>query len=389
MIVNSFKHTILIVEDEPTNIFVLNELLKNKYNIRVATSGEKAESLIASGKLPDLILLDIIMPGKSGYEVCTTLKNIPIIKDIPIIFLSGKNETEEIVKGFKLGAADFVTKPFKPEELLTRVETQLNLLDAKIKLEKTNQTLLQRNIEIESGMETARLLQRNLLPNKKLIAPWIEAYFCFIPMDKVGGDFYDYRVDNNIVELFIADVSGHGLPGALFSTIAKVAKESITNKNSPSAILKHLNELMCRYTVESHFITAFSCIMDYNTKTMKYSSAGHCPLIIQRKNETNLIKLKTKGYPLGIIENFDYIENTYQFEPGDRIIIYTDGILECTKLEGEHYKMWGNESFDKFILNHTNYSPNEFCSSILAVLSNYCGEQHFDDDITLGVVDIK
>ena len=112
------KPIVFIVDDVPKNLQVLGNTLRNRdYNISVATSGEQALSMMDK-ILPDLILLDVVMPGIDGFQVCKKLKTSEKTKDIPIIFLTAKTQTEDIVKGFELGAVDYVTKPFNKEELL-------------------------------------------------------------------------------------------------------------------------------------------------------------------------------------------------------------------------------------------------------------------------------
>ncbi|MBU3916117.1 hybrid sensor histidine kinase/response regulator [bacterium] len=120
------KSKILVIDDATENIDMLIELLKSDYMVSAARSGEKGLQL-AEKHLPDLILLDIIMPEMDGYETCKRLKDIPLVKDIPVIFLTAKTDTEDIVKGFKLGAVDYVTKPFNTTELLARVQIHLEL----------------------------------------------------------------------------------------------------------------------------------------------------------------------------------------------------------------------------------------------------------------------
>ena len=125
MIVFTTKPIVLVVDDAPENIDVLNGLLKDQYQIKVALDGKKALAIASSQNAPDLILLDIMMPGMDGFEVCRQLKGDPDTKGIPVLFLSAKVETEDMVKGFQLGAVDYVTKPFNTEELLARVQTHL------------------------------------------------------------------------------------------------------------------------------------------------------------------------------------------------------------------------------------------------------------------------
>jgi len=119
------NQTILIIDDAKENIDVLLSLL-DRYDLLVAKSGEKALELAAKEDI-DLILLDIVMPGMDGFEVCRQLKNDPKTREIPILFITAKTDEESIEKAFKTGGSDYVTKPFKPKELLARVEMQLKL----------------------------------------------------------------------------------------------------------------------------------------------------------------------------------------------------------------------------------------------------------------------
>lgn len=121
------KKTILVVDDEPVNIKIFMELLRSDYAIKVATDGEKALQIAFSDSPPDLILLDILMPGIDGYEVCRRLKADPRTKDIPIIFITAKGSEEDQTRGFELGAVDYVTKPFSPIVVKARVKTHLEL----------------------------------------------------------------------------------------------------------------------------------------------------------------------------------------------------------------------------------------------------------------------
>jgi len=128
--------TILIVDDEPANIRILAELLKSEYNLRSATSGEKALSIALSDEPPDLILMDIIMPGLDGYDVCRQLKNDPIACKIPLIFITSKDSEQDEITGFQVGAVDYITKPFRPVVVQARIRTHAELKSLRDMLEK-------------------------------------------------------------------------------------------------------------------------------------------------------------------------------------------------------------------------------------------------------------
>ncbi len=138
---------ILIVDDTPENIDVLGEILKPLYRRSVALNGEKALKLSRSGEPPDLILLDIMMPGMDGYEVCQKLKADPKTSKIPIIFVTAKSEVEDETRGLELGAVDYITKPVSPPIVLARIKTHLDLKTARDLLEDQNRVLEQKVAE--------------------------------------------------------------------------------------------------------------------------------------------------------------------------------------------------------------------------------------------------
>jgi putative two-component system response regulator len=146
------KPTVLVVDDTPDNLTLMSGLLKNLYRVKVANNGEKALKIVQAADKPDLILLDIMMPGLSGYEVCKILKDDPATRDIPIIFLTAMSATEDEKKGLELGAADFITKPVNPPIVLARVATQLHVKAAADFLKDQNSYL-----ESEVGKRTREL----------------------------------------------------------------------------------------------------------------------------------------------------------------------------------------------------------------------------------------
>jgi CheY-like chemotaxis protein len=135
----SKEHTILIVDDVITNLDLLKGLLADSYNVKVANNGATALKIARMSLKPDLILLDIMMPEMDGFQVCRELKSDPSTSDIPIIFLTAKTETEDIVAGFETGGVDYVTKPFNPPELLARVSTQILIKKQRDLILKKNQ----------------------------------------------------------------------------------------------------------------------------------------------------------------------------------------------------------------------------------------------------------
>ena len=211
------KKTVLVVDDAPANIQVVNSILKDTYKIRIATNGAKALELVAVAPPPDLILLDIMMPGMDGYEVCTRLKDDPGTKDIPVIFLTGQTETADETRGFEVGAVDYIHKPFSPAVVKARVQTHLVLRGIR-------EQLALQLLAIQKELETARQIQLSILPHEIPKVRGLDIAARYIPMTSVAGDFYDFLVvDEKHIGILVADVSGHGMPAALIASMLKIA----------------------------------------------------------------------------------------------------------------------------------------------------------------------
>jgi putative two-component system response regulator len=160
------RATILVVDDTPDNLSLMAALLKHSYQVKVANHGEQALRIAASATPPDLILLDVMMPGIDGYEVCRRLKADPLTRDIPVIFLTARTEVEDEQKGLSLGAVDYITKPISPPILMARVATQLTLKASADFLRNQNEFLeaevARRLSEIEAVQEVTILAMASL-----------------------------------------------------------------------------------------------------------------------------------------------------------------------------------------------------------------------------------
>jgi len=135
------EHIVLVVDDTPANIDLLCGILRPHYKVKAATNGEKALQIAKTEPLPDIVLLDIMMPGMSGYEVCERLKQDPITTSLPIIFITAKSTAEDEQQGLALGAVDYITKPFNPDIVKARVRSQLAVYAESKKLQRENSQL--------------------------------------------------------------------------------------------------------------------------------------------------------------------------------------------------------------------------------------------------------
>jgi len=209
---------ILVVDDTPENIQALAGILKDRqYQISVATNGRQALDIIDRVR-PDLILLDVMMPEMDGFETCRQLKCNPAWQGIPVIFLTAKTETADIVRGFERGAVDYVAKPFNAHELIARVQTHLQLLRLRNDLAQKNEQLAAANARMRQELEAASRVQRALLPQTPIVSDRVRMSWIYHPSTELGGDSLNFFVlDNRYLVLYVLDVSGHGVQAALLS----------------------------------------------------------------------------------------------------------------------------------------------------------------------------
>lgn len=223
---NQPKPLILIVDDIPQNLQVLAGILRKKsYKIAIASDGEQALEMLNS-VCPALILLDVMMPGIDGFEVCRRLKESDTHRDIPVIFLTARTNTDDIVKGFDLGAVDYITKPFNGIELLARVRTHLALKFAREELERKNRELLEAQEQLELAARTDPLTQ---LSNRRDIVEKIEAEK--IRFERSQNSFTLVICDIDNFKLF-NDQYGHDCGDYVLTTIAKLMKFSLRKQDT-------------------------------------------------------------------------------------------------------------------------------------------------------------
>jgi phosphoserine phosphatase RsbU/P len=320
--------TILIIDDTPTNVKVLEIALKKAgYSTLAAFSGPDGEKL-AEASQPDLILLDIMMPGKSGFDTCADLKQNPRTQDIPIIFLSAVNDVASKVKGLSIGAVDYITKPFHREEVLAR--TGLHL-----KMKTDHRSLLS---EQASKLEQIRAAQQSILVTPR-DCPGARFSVQFVPVLEAGGDFYDvFESECGVIHYFVADVSGHDL-GASFTTAALKAliRQSVRASATPVESLTALNEGLSPILCDGKHLTACYACLDRVESTLTIVSAGHPPAILA-PSAGDVRFLEIAGDILGVFDEIVLEPLSIRVAPGDRFFLYSDGLFERFE-EG----LWGRE----------------------------------------------
>ena len=373
--------SILLVDDNPTNLQVLFQTLDGVgCKLLIAKNGEMAIS-IAGKALPDLILLDIMMPGIDGYEVCRQLKSNGATSDIPVIFLSALGDTEDKVKGLQLGAVDYITKPFQPDEVIARVNTHLTIHRLKREVESQKD-------QLEHELEVVSAVQRKLLPKQLPVIDGFKLAVHYETSRYAGGDYYDIlELADNCWGFLIADAEGHSAPAAVLMAMTCALFRSYPGSAAdPAKVLHYLNEHLCK-VADPSFMTALYAYYDANTQTMRIARAGHPLPMIFRHSDKKAIELPCPGvYPLGI-EPYEIeipVTDT-KLEPGDRFLIYTDGLTERFDMGGKTY---GEERLLRLLAIDSADDPQGVIAAIMADVVQFAGERPADDDqaLLLGIV---
>lgn len=363
---------ILAVDDEPVNLqILLNRLKIAGYQIHQAQSGAQALREIENGSY-DLVLLDIMMPGISGLEVCKQIREKYSLYELPVLFLSARGAVEDVVAGFEAGGNDYVIKPFNGRELISRVTTLLSLRHAV--REERKLAGLRHEVHI------AQKLQQSLLPGSS--PRDLTFSFRYQPRSPVGGDFFDYIDSEKGTGFILADVAGHGVAAALVASMAKIAFSIQTAViEQPSLVLGGMNDILSGQP-HDHYATAAYLFFNRSNQTFSYASAGHAPMIVIRAGG-GVELVKPRGTILGAFRGRSYESCELRMNPGDRILVYTDGVTESRNGKGE---MLGDEKFVKLARQHGKLPIETFADQMLREFDAWVGDSP-DDDFAFFVID--
>jgi serine phosphatase RsbU (regulator of sigma subunit) len=371
---------ILIVDDTPANLRLLTQMLaQRRYGVRAVTSGARAlES--ARANPPSLILLDIRMPEMNGYQVCEILKEDPRTIDIPVIFISALNEIEDKVKGFSVGGVDYITKPFQLEEVLARVETHLALRRLQKRLQDANK-------RYERELALAGSLQATFLPCEPVNIPGWQLSVILKPARETSGDYYDvYSLSNGSLGILIADVVDKGAAAALYMALSCTLIRTYAQDypSQPESVLSAVNQRIISDTDATRFMTVFYGILDPAIGRLIYCNAGHNPPILLRSGKkVTEDRLSNTGVPLGLFEDETWKHAEVQLNPGDMLVLYTDGVTEAQNSEGEFFDL--HRLIQSAIAN-LGHEAKAVQQAILADIDQFMGGAPQLDDIAMVIL---
>jgi len=379
----SGQFKILLVDDELLDLQCYATYLNLKeYAIVAAQSGEEALQFLDQGFSPDLIIIDVMMPRMTGYEVTRQIRLSKSPTELPIILLSTNNQVADLVMGLELGANDYLTKPVSKDGFLARVKMHLNLKSLKLE-----------NLRLATEVEITSRLQKMLLPKTddlKLIEDLEIAGF-MENADEVGGDYYDVFSQDQGIMVSIGDVTGHGLESGVLAIMVQTAIRCLSysrfakTQDFFSVLNRTILDNIERMNSDKHLTLS---VVEYDRGVLKISGQHESLILVRSTGEVNCIDTLDLGFPIGLDrdvgEFFQQLE--LRLHPGDVAVLYTDGITEAENLDKVHY---GIDRLCSIIERDRHQSADEIKTAIIADLKQHIGTQKIYDDITLVILKRK
>ena len=380
---------VLVVDDNEMNRDMLSRRLRKRgYDVAVAVDGPAALAA-AEGGAVDVVLLDIMMPGMSGYEVLERLKADEATAHVPVVMISAVDEMDSVVRCIELGAADYLPKPFNATLLWARVEASLavkRLADE----ERAYTESLARELEI------GREIQRGFLPDRLPEAPGWDLAARFRPAREVAGDFYDAfwmpgpdaaaAGGAGRLALVVADVCDKGVGAALFmalfrSLIRSTAQAAPPGRDRRSALdtVRTVNDYIATTHGAAHmFATVFFGVLDPATGRLVYVNGGHeAPAVVGAGRVRT--RLAPTGPAVGLLPGLDFHAAEVTLAPGEALVVFTDGATDAQRADGVFF----TEERLLGLVSEPAASADAVLARIDAALAEHTGDAPAFDDVTL------
>ena len=375
---------ILVVDDEAD----MEPMIKQKfrrhirektYDFEFAFNGVEALEKIIEFPEIGIVLSDINMPEMDGLTLLTRLKELknPGLKTV---IVSAYGDMDNIRTAMNRGAFDFITKPVNFDDLeITINKTLGEIISVRRWLTEHDQL-----VSIQHDLNIASEIQQAILPKKFPPFPdesSFDIYASMIAANEVGGDFYDFfMIDKHRLGFVIGDVSGKGIPAAIFMAVSRTLIRA-TGLKSDSLIecIGHVNNLLCKESVSSMFVTIFYGILNTQTGEVEYVNAGHNPPYLLSSIGISKVEM-TNGLALGVLEDFNYESKKIQLKKGDRLLLYTDGVVEAINQTETAY---GEEKFEDFLNDNRTLPIEIILKKSLTDVNEFAAGAPQSDDITL------
>ncbi len=363
---------ILIVDDNPANVEILQmRLAANNYDIITAADGEAGLAL-ARDKQPDLILLDIMMPKMDGLEVCRRLKGDSSLTFMPIIMVTAKADSNDIVAGLEAGGDEYLTKPVDHAALVARVKSML-------RIKSLHDRVIEQSNQLKIQLKTATKIQSLFWPDIPKLEGGSQLWALSVPATYVGGDLYDIiPLPDESFLAYVADVSDKGVPAALImAALSTKIRSEARIQTEVDGLLESVNNSMHSLISEEGFFATIVLVRYWShSGKIQFAVAGHLqPLWITENNIGNLPQ--SNGISLGVKPDAKYEKKEIFLSPGESILLFTDGVIEA---QNDDNILYGNDRLVSYIKD--KQGP-PWGTGLLDEIRCWRGSAKANDDLTI------
>jgi sigma-B regulation protein RsbU (phosphoserine phosphatase) len=361
---------IVVIEDDPAiRRGLADSLRKQSYDVLTAADGEDGCRLVRDNP-PDLVILDLMLPGMSGYDVCRELRGHGLAT--PILMLTAQSHEADRVQGFDAGADDYVTKPFSIRELIGRVGAILRRSEGRLDLAN------------QKELDDARRIQQRLMPKEIPQIPGLHVACAWRPARIAAGDYFDVlRLDAETLAVCIADVSGKGMPAAMMmANLQAAVKTCVSDRVRPRELCKRVNRVMCANLAGQGFITFIYA--EVTRERLVYCNAGHNPAFAQLHDSSTTSRLSAGGMVLGVFADSSYEEEEIRLTSGDCLVLYTDGVTESRNASDEEF---GEDRLASVVRQLRGSEAAVLNDAVLSAAAEF-SHNHFSDDLTVVAVSV-
>ena len=363
---------ILIVDDDPSSVEIFQmRLAANNYDVITAADGEAGLAL-ARGKQPDLILLDIMMPKMDGIEVCRCLKADPSLPFIPIIMVTAKTDTTDVVEGLDAGADEYLTKPVNHTALVARVKSML-------RIKSLHDTVLAQSAQLTVQLKTATKIQSLFWPDIPKLKEGSHIWAVSLPARYVGGDLYDViPLPDESLLAYVADVSDKGVPAALImAALSTTIRSEARLQCDVDKLLETVNKRTYKLASEEGFFATIAIARYWPHRgKMQLALGGHLPPLSITAGTVRHLPQES-GISLGVTPDAHYKINELTLSPGESVLFHTDGIIEARNEDNELF------GIDRLVHSIKNTEGPPWGEALLDLLRRWRGNAPASDDVTL------
>ena len=357
------------------------KIRKGEYEFVFAHNGLEALTMMVKHPDIEIILSDINMPEMDGLTLLAKVNEMrnPALK---VIMVSAYGDMGNIRQAMNNGAFDFATKPIDLDDLSVTIEKAIEQINYVHQMQKEHTQLESLKGDLAIASEIQQAILPRVFPPFPDLAPKIDIAASMTPAKDVGGDFYDlFRIDDNRVGFVIADVSGKGIPAAIFMAVSRtLIRATGIRGGSPADCITYSNRLLAQESVDCMFVTVFYGIIDVNTGEVTYCNAGHNPpYILKHKGDISPLPMSTDPMA-GAIDGITYHEGTLKLEKGDALVMFTDGVTEAMSTANEEF---GEQRLEDTLEDVAMHNCQQMVEAIKADVAAFAGEAEQSDDITV------